>query len=572
MTRPSNPLRHSLALAALALPALAQVAPQRDLLIIDDSMTQDQILVARDLDADGQWASPYELGQVYTNLGNWVTTAEFTTEGGVSVAYWYDQKIVQAVPVNGLGAIWRGADVNSDGRFTGAEVTLFYDFALQGKMGGDGLCVTADGAVWFSGGTVAFITEEDKGLFRCADLNSDGDAMDAGETVQLIQGMGGSFLVETDAGAQSMNASNLRRLAEDGNGVIAYEDGLDEAAFRFEDKNGDGDLLDAGEARLFLNATGKNPLLPKHPDWASGLLRDLLVSVTNNTYGRLSHVATRTESGTRMYYLACDSSNTSQFKQNHLGQGINGLIYRGIDLNLDGDINDSGEVILYYDGSTTSYTAFEIGKVVGLDGGPDGMYVGDYNGANRVHFFQDLTSNGDANEPGEQLNNAWDSVTYLSAPPLALPPFVTDIAVAPTGAFPFGFAISGTACSQYGPLPRIRASGTPKIGTSSFVVRVENGLPFIPALLYIGTSTTIWAGVPLPLDLAVLGLPGCTLYQDLAFSLPALLNASGVASKTLTIPADPGLNGVPIPLQWITIQPVGTLLGFTELGVATLYQ
>lgn len=573
MIRTRLPLRRLAAPCLLCVPALAQLAPQRDILIVDDAQNQDQILVARDIDADGYWQSQHELGTVYANLGNWVTTAEFTTEAGVAVTYWYDQKIVQATPVNGAGAIWRGADTNGDGALNGAEVTLFYDFGtLEGKMGGDGLAVAADGAVWWSGGTVANITETDKGLFRCKDLNADGDAMDAGETVQLIDGMVGSFTVETDAGPKTMNSSTLRRLAEDGNGVIAYEDGLDEAAFRFEDLNNDGDLLDAGEARLFLNATAKNAALPQNPDWASGLLRNLLVSVTNNTYGRLSHVATRTEGSTRIYYLACDSSNTSQFKQNFLGQGINGLIFRGVDLNLDKDINDAGEVTLYYDGSTTSFSAFEIGKVVGLDGGPDGMYVGDFNGANRVHFFRDLNFDGDANDGGEQLQDAWDSIVYQGSAPIPAAPFVTDIAVAPTGTFPFGWAISGTPCSFYGPLPQIRASGTPQIGSSGFAVRVENGLPGLPALLYIGASTTSWAGVPLPLDLAVLGLSGCTLYQDLAFSLKGFLNGSGTLTKALTIPNDPGLNGVQVPFQWVVIEPIFAQLGFSALGVATLYQ
>jgi hypothetical protein len=576
MIRTRLSLRFAAAPFLLCIPALAQVAPQRDLLIVDDAQTQDQILVARDIDSDGFWASQYELGSVYANLGNWVTTAEYTNEGGVSVVYWYDQKIVQATPSNGLGAIWRGADTNSDGRFTGSEVTLFYDYgALKGKAGGDGLAITADGAVWWTARTTTGsggITAVFKGLMRSKDLNNDGDAMDPGETVQLINGLAGPFTVETDAGPKTMDAAAFRRLAEDGNGVIAYEDGADEAAFRFEDLNGDGDLLDAGEARLFLNATAKNALLPQNPDWTSGLLRNLLVSVTNNTYGRLSHVATRTEGSTRVYYLACDSSNTSQFKQNFLGQGINGLIYRGVDLNLDGDINDAGEVTLYYDGSTTSYSAFEIGKVVGLDGGPDGMYVGDYNGANRVHFMQDLNADGDANDGGEQVQNAWDSVIYQGSAPIPAPPFVNDIAVAPAGAFQFGWAISGTPCSFYGPLPQIRASGTPKIGTTGFAVRVENGLPGLPALLYLGSSTTTWAGLGLPLDLAVLGLPGCTLYQDLAFSLFGFLNGAGTLTKTLTIPNDPGLNGLPVPFQWIVIEPIFSQLGFSALGVATLYQ
>jgi hypothetical protein len=568
MPRPSI---RCLFLGLLAAPAAAQVAPQLDLLIVDDAQTQDQILVARDLDGDSLYASPNELGSVYANLGNWVTTAEFTVEGGVNVAYWYDQKIVSAAPSNGLGAIWRGADTNFDGKLTGAEVTLYYDFGtLEGKMGGDGLAVAADGGVWWAGGTVANITEQDKGLFRSKDQNNDGDAMDAGETVQLIQGMAGSFTVETDAGPQTMNASNLRRLAEDGNGVIAYEDGLDEAAFRFEDVNSDGDLLDAGEARLFLNASGKNALLPQNPDWTSGALRSLLVSVANNTYGRLSHVATRVVAGTTNYYLACDSSNTSQFAKNYLLEGINGLIYRGVDLNLDGDINDAGEVALYYDGSTTSYAAFEIGKVVGLDGGPDGVYVGDYNAANRVHFLQDQNSDGDANDPAEQQNNTWDSGTYVGAPPLAVPPFVSDIAVAKVGAFPYGWEITGTPCSLYGPLPQIRSSGSPQIGSSGFSVRVENGLAFMPALLFIGTSSTTWAGVPLPLDLAVLGYPSCTLYQNLAFSLKGFTNASGVLTKPLPIPNDPGLISVVIPMQWITIDPIFGQLGFSALGSATL--
>src|SRR5690348_15776392 len=70
-SRPMNSLRLSVGLAALgelAAPGLAQLqAPQSALLLLDDLQTQDQLILARDLDGDGFFAAANELATAYQN-------------------------------------------------------------------------------------------------------------------------------------------------------------------------------------------------------------------------------------------------------------------------------------------------------------------------------------------------------------------------------------------------------------------------------------------------------------------------------------------------------------------------
>ena len=115
----------------------------------------------------------YELGM--KNVEGAVTT----TENGNPVMYWVGEDRDGATDIDG---VWRGEDLDDSGRFEPWEVTHFYDPPSNTNTGQPGSPkITSDGAVWFSSNKNIL-----RGLWRCVDLNGDHDAMDVGETVQLL--------------------------------------------------------------------------------------------------------------------------------------------------------------------------------------------------------------------------------------------------------------------------------------------------------------------------------------------------------------------------------------------------
>ena len=76
---------------------------------------------------------------------------------------------------------------------------------------------------------------------------------------------------------------------------------------------------------------------------------------------------------------------------------------------------------------------------------------------------------------------------------------------------------------------------------------VPGGLAF----LAIGLSASVAAGLPLPLDLAPFGLPGCTLLHDCALDFAAPTTALGAttAQHTLAVPSQPWCLGLTVYVQ-----------------------
>ncbi|MGA1525956.1 MAG: Kelch repeat-containing protein, partial [Planctomycetota bacterium] len=103
----------------------------------------------------------------------------------------------------------------------------------------------------------------------------------------------------------------------------------------------------------------------------------------------------------------------------------------------------------------------------------------------------------------------------------------------------------GAGCTGTAGVPNLDAqAGTRPVTGETFVVELTN-LPSSPASIpfaLTGFSKTRWAGGTLPLDLAILGMPGCALLtsSDDTVTLP---NQGGQASYALAIPSDPTLLG-----------------------------
>lgn len=87
--------------------------------------------------------------------------------------------------------------------------------------------------------------------------------------------------------------------------------------------------------------------------------------------------------------------------------------------------------------------------------------------------------------------------------------------------------------------PGIKAQGSLVTG-ETLTIEIDKLSPSSPGILYFGFSDTTWAGLALPLDLTILGLPGCNLYTSVDGALPIVTDDGGKAEVSVVAWA-PGL-------------------------------
>lgn len=534
-----------------------------------------------------------------------ITSVEARLEGGVGAVYFS----------SGFGgeadAVGRGVDVNGDGRIQADEMTLFWDAGGQGlDIDPDGLALASDGAVWVSSDF-----DFSEGVWRLVDTNADGVA---DTTDQLIDGnVGFTMGYGADGAPAGSNAATsgddfqwLTEIA--GGAVIGYEGfssgdvASEDCIFRLEDQNGDGDLADGygdgdplnDEARLFLNYIGKNVAYPVNPDFGTVLRSPQVDPIASGGtfYVRLQHTAYQNEGGTDAYYFGSETSSTNgAFNMNNQvpSQGLNGLIYRGTDNNADNDVNDAGEITLFYDGSVTGTTG-GLDKILGMEAAGGWLYVIDLAfGSKAVHRFQDQNADGDAMDPGEFELNLFDATAYdpsgFGAPRIPFtdpaPPvysmdaavidtpigFVTTGSVMEAGLFPNGnnwFEHTGTACSTFdSSSPQQSMNGVPRIDSlpgganPAVTITASNTGSLLgdPLIMYGSTNATDYQTVPLPLDLGLFNplWAGCSLYVNPLFPNFTFSDGSGSGSVSIGIPNDAGLIGANLYTQWLNLSSAG---------------
>jgi hypothetical protein len=124
------------------------------------------------------------------------------------------------------------------------------------------------------------------------------------------------------------------------------------------------------------------------------------------------------------------------------------------------------------------------------------------------------------------------------------PPAVLSDMWSYRSSWPARYAPFGTGCAGSLGAPRLRAAANtqPWLG-DPLTVRVDQIPPTAFAALIFGRSQTSWGGVPLPLSLAGLGMPGCALLVDPVLTTP-MANVRGSAELSLTVPADLALLAV----------------------------
>ncbi len=462
--------------------ATAQLA---DIVMMQTNFTEVQMVLFTDLDNDGFFASAGEVRLLYSNgINDENLTSNrdvvFRQEAGLTSTYWIDNRIDR---------LFRGRDLDASGQIEIGEAGAFRDsVVLDGPSRANGIAATPDNAIWWSSDGESF-----RGVFRCFDSNGDFDANDPGEQVVMVTG---THPIDIGTGSVGISTGTFTRMTNSGNGVVVFNTLDHSTLFRFEDKNSDGDVTDATESIVFLNATGETPALPMNPDFAAAVAgsnpRSLVVTVTPPSNGWLAHVTSRNEAGADVVYTACDSSSTSTFGINVFGEPINGLIFRCEDSNLDGDANDVGEVVTFYDGSSSTSAPEVFEKVIGLSTQGGWLYVCELNASSSpvYHRLRDNNGDNDAMDPGEQELFIWSG--FLPNPPFSgtSSPFVTEIGAAPKDSFPiFNCPPSTTYCtplfSSNGCFPSVSSAGTPSLGnpggftvTGSALEDNKNGLVF----------------------------------------------------------------------------------------------
>jgi hypothetical protein len=388
-----------------------------------------------DVDRNGSYLDEGEVSFA-VDPNSWASfpAADFrtTVEDGRRVAYWI---------VEFEDTIARGVDRDCDGLLSGPEeITVFRDSgALDGESWPQGLDITDDGAVWWTAGLV--IAYEQNGLSRLEDLNGDGDAADPGEQIVMVDGTG-THPVQHDAGISLIaDPWALRDVAAAGDGVIVFASSDDDQAlYRFEDFNGDGDVLGDGESILFLNATGVHPDLPMNPDFASGALPNLLNQAGYYTF--LSSFASVIENGERVFYLGSSANGAQETRYTNVdGVGINFLIFKGVGGNGDRDINDAGEVTIFFDGNQidgdppmltlSGLDVFDGGLVYTAEIKPFPILFPGEDGNVWIHRFEDVNGDGDARDEGEQQFGLFDLQIHGPSDLFPLPSDFTDLIADP---------------------------------------------------------------------------------------------------------------------------------------------
>ncbi len=266
--------------------------------------------------------------------------------------------------------VWRCNDLNGDGDYDDVgEVADFYNDALGGLSltNNVGVVSRPDGTVYVCD------TTEDK-VFAFRDTNADGDANDLGEYRVFFDGqLGGNA-----SGVVMPSASKL--VFDDVNGawyVVSANTGAtgNDSVIRLVDFNSDGDANDLGEASDYWTFPGS--------PGGDSVPQGIEIGLDGN-----------------VYIVDSPSSGPN-------GKGA----YRLVDLNMDGDALDPGERTAFFIPPFTA-TPFYWCLELGNDGW---FYIAD-TGNDVVWRFRDLNMDGDAQDPGESFawwtvggtSNIWD--------------------------------------------------------------------------------------------------------------------------------------------------------------------
>ncbi|MBL9078401.1 MAG: hypothetical protein JNL08_12900 [Planctomycetes bacterium] len=125
------------------------------------------------------------------------------------------------------------------------------------------------------------------------------------------------------------------------------------------------------------------------------------------------------------------------------------------------------------------------------------------------------------------------------------------------------FADFGAGCPGSSGTPTLSSTHSPVIGQSFSidVAQLPLAQPANLVLLFIGFSDTHFAGMPLPIPLSVVGMPGCNLLVSMDIQVGLI--GVGQVTWAWAIPDDMGLLGLVFFAQAAVHDPGATAFGFT---------
>ena len=554
-------MRTPLALAAAVLlsgTAFAQTVNSELVMYHGDSVLDDWGLYRHlDRDSDGVFMAADEL-------------IPFAVDGGVQLTYIDDVKYRQEganhyVYIIASGdVILRLQDLDGDGECAGpGEISQWAD-----TRAGAGVSNTSPDSMDFDPITGTFYVTDDNwnsgaqpgaGIHAYTDLNADGDANDAGEFMQFVDATS-ALTVAGTSGPVSIDIGDFEAVMYDStNGIVIGFEQQDLALYAFQDLNGDGDAMDAGEAWNFCNLTFDVAGLEVNADVVSGALQSPSCPSSSGVgyYASLEvldFAPGAGPAGEDVYWMMSTAANVSC-------TGAGGLLYRGIDVNGDMDLNDVGEVTLVTGGfgSSVTYPAFYGGA--SHDGGFSCRA-----GGGDVNFYIDLNGDGDADDVSETTLMGVDPGGHM----------VHELDDVPVGAFAHPvnivnwneFGTAGT--SSLGLAPEIDHIGFPTAG-AAFTVTLANAIPNNANILLAGFSNTVWNMPPvlnLPFNMTAAGAPGNTLYVAGTYQFTAGAGAAGDASTVINIPSIGSLVGQDLYFQWYCVDSLANPRGATMSNAA----
>lgn len=137
---------------------------------------------------------------------------------------------------------------------------------------------------------------------------------------------------------------------------------------------------------------------------------------------------------------------------------------------------------------------------------------------------------------------------------------------------PFGLGCVGSNAKT----PTADLLCMPLVGAQIFDVGVKDAPASGAAILLGGVSNTLFASLPLPLDLGFFGAKGCNLYTSIEFIGGALADPLGAALVPLAIPYDPTFHKVSVFFQWLlpdaAANPLGMITSDGLEAVLDLYE
>jgi hypothetical protein len=131
---------------------------------------------------------------------------------------------------------------------------------------------------------------------------------------------------------------------------------------------------------------------------------------------------------------------------------------------------------------------------------------------------------------------------------------------------PIGVVVTGPGCPDAtGVVPTLGIGVGARLGRT-LSINLSGAHPgTTAAVLGLGYSQSSWSGVPLPLDLGALGLPGCAwrVSSDASLLIPSVPLVGGRRRSTYEIPVpnNPQLLGLDVFCQWVTCDPATWPLG-----------